>query len=148
MLTTGHDGAERVVRAIRGPQDSCSRGRADAEREPEFIRRNGSRMRRRALHDRNLPTDNGEAEAANRSVATRRFKGSGMQWSMAGGHAIMSFRALILSGRFDRAREALAANDNAAPNRRILSARCLTCRLGEFTPGRKSVELRKDRPIR
>ncbi|MCY3873716.1 MAG: hypothetical protein OXF88_05430 [Rhodobacteraceae bacterium] len=53
---------------------------------------------------------------------TKRFKGSGMRWSMEGGQAIMTFRALILSGRFDRAWTARAANDNANPTRQVLAA--------------------------
>lgn len=38
------------------------------------------------------------------------------------GRAIMTFRALILSGRLGRARTALAENDNAEPSRQVLAA--------------------------
>ena len=79
-------------------------------------------MHCRALKDRNLPIGSGVVEAANKSIVTKRFKGSGMRWSMEGGQAIMTFRALILSGRFDRAWIALAANDNAKPSRQFLAA--------------------------
>ena len=117
-----HDGVERVIRAMRHLRNRCSRGRADVERELEYFRKNRSRMRYRALQDRNLPIGSGVVEAANKSIVTKRFKGSGMRWSMEGGQAIMTFRALILSGRFGRAWNALPANDNATPTRQILAA--------------------------
>lgn len=122
VLMNDHDGVKRVIRAIRYLRDSCGRGRADVERELEFFRKNRSRMRYRALKDRNLPIGSGVVEAANKSIVTKRFKGSGMRWSMEGGQAIMTFRALILSGRFDRAWIALAANDNANPTRQVPAA--------------------------
>ncbi len=122
VLMNEHGGVERVIRAMRCLRDSCGRGRGDVERELEYFRRNGSRMRCRALKDRNLPIGSGVVEAANKSIATKGFKGSGMRWSMEGGQAVMTFRALILSGRFDRAWTALAANDNANPTRQVLAA--------------------------
>ena len=46
-----------------------------------------------------------------------------MRWSMmAGGQAAPAFRALIKSGRFDRAREAMAANCNGAAAPQPLAA--------------------------
>ncbi len=122
VLMNEHGGVERVIRAIRYLRDSCHRGRGDVERELEFFRKNRSRMRYRALQDRNLPIGSGVVEAANKSIVCKRFKGSGMRWSMEGGQAIMTFRALILSGRFGRAWNALAANDNAKPTRQALAA--------------------------
>ncbi len=122
VLMDEHDGVERVIRAIRYLRDSCGRGRADVERELEYFRKNKLRMRYRALKDRNLPIGSGVVEAANKSIVTKRFKGSGMRWSMEGGQAVMTFRALILSGRFDRAWNAIAANDNAKPTQQVLAA--------------------------
>ena len=122
VLMNERDGVERVIRAMRHLRDRRSRGRADVERELGFFRKNRSRMRYRALQDRNLPIGSGVVEAANKSIVTKRFKGSGMRWSMEGGQAIMTFRALILSGRFGRAWNALPANDNATPTRQILAA--------------------------
>ena len=44
------------------------------------------------------------------------MKRAGMRWSIEGGQNILTFRALIRSGRFDQAWEAMvrtcAANDN------------------------------------
>ncbi len=117
-----HEGVELVIRAIRYLRDSCHRGRGDVEREPEFFRKNRSRMRYRALKDRNLPIGSGVVEAANESIVCKRFKGSGMRWSVEGGQAIMTFRALIPSGRFGRAWNALAANANAKSTCQTLAA--------------------------
>ena len=122
VLMDDRDGVERVIRAVRHLRDSCSRGLEDVERELAFFRKNRSRMRYKALKDRNLPIGSGVVEAANKSIVTKRFKGSGMRWSMEGGQAIMTFRALILSGRFDRAWNALTANDNARPACQALAA--------------------------
>ncbi len=117
-----HDGMERVIRAIRYLPDCWGRGRGDVERELEFFRTNRLRMRYRALKDRNLPIGSAVPDAANKSIVTKGFKGSGIRLSMEGRQAIMTFRALILSGRFDRAWNALAANDNANPTRQVLAA--------------------------
>ena len=92
------------------------------EREPDFFRKNRSRMRYRELQDRKLPTGTGIAEAANKTLVACGMKGSGMRWSMAGGSAAPAFRGLIKSGRFDRAREAVAANDNRAATLQPLAA--------------------------
>ena len=49
------------------------------------------------------------------------MKRSGMRWRIAGGQAVLTFRALIKSGRFERVWKALIAatdtpaNDNISP---------------------------------
>ncbi|MDE0530969.1 MAG: hypothetical protein OXI01_05885 [Albidovulum sp.] len=79
-------------------------------------------MRYRELRDRKLPIGSGIVEAANKTLVACRMKGSGMRWSMAGGQAVLTLRALIKSGRFDRAWEAMAANDNRAAALKPLAA--------------------------
>ena len=65
--------------------------------------------------------DSGVVEAANKTLVTQRMKRSGMRWRIAGGQAVLSFRALIKSGRFHRAWAALTGathtpvNDNITP---------------------------------
>ena len=60
-------------------------------------------------------------EAANKTLVTQRMKRSGMRWRIVGGQAVLTFRALIKSGRFERAWKALIsatdtpANDNISP---------------------------------
>lgn len=62
------------------------------------------------------------AGAANESIVAQWFNGSGKRRSREGGQAIMTFQALILSRRFDRVRNFLAAIDNVKPNRQVLAA--------------------------
>ena len=56
------------------------------------------------------------------------MKRSGMRWRIPGGQAVLSFRALIKSGRFEHAWEALVstvaahANDNDSANNMALAA--------------------------
>ena len=78
-------------------------------------------MRRRTAESRNLATGGLVVEATAKGSVTKRRKGSGMRWSMEGGPAIMTFRALILSGLFHRAWNALAENDNEKPTRQVLA---------------------------
>ena len=101
---------------------SCSRGREDVERELEFFRKNRSCSRYRGLQHRNLPTGSRAVEAANKSIVAKRIWDTGLRWSMEGSQAIMTFRALILSGRYGHALIALAAIDNAKPTLRVLAA--------------------------
>ena len=58
----------------------------------------------------------GVVEAANKVLVAQRMKRAGMRWSVEGGQNILTFRALIRSGRFEQAWEAMvgawAANDN------------------------------------
>ncbi len=61
-------------------------------------------------------------EAANERTLAKGFKGSGMRWSMEGGQALLTFRALNMSGRFGRAWTALEANDKAEPPRQVFAA--------------------------
>ena len=54
-------------------------------------------------------------EAANETLVTQRMKRSGMRWRIAGGQAVLTFRALIKSARFDRAWKAIiGATDTPA----------------------------------
>ena len=60
-------------------------------------------MRYAALKEQGLPIGSGVTEAACKTLATQRMKRSGMRWGEQGGQAILSFRALVQSNRFERA---------------------------------------------
>src|SRR5215472_6372282 len=70
-------------------------------------------MRRRAstqywvrygvLRAQHLPIGSGVVEAACKTLVSQRLKRAGMRWRTAGGQAILTFRALCQSDRFDRA---------------------------------------------
>ncbi len=49
-----------------------------------------------------LPIGSGVTEAACKTLATQRLKRSGMHWRHDGGQAILTFRALAQSERFER----------------------------------------------
>ena len=77
-------------------------------------------MRYHALKEEGIAIGSGVVEAANKTLVTQRMR-SGMRWRIAGGQAVLTFRALIKSARFDRAWKAIIgatdtpANDNINP---------------------------------
>ena len=95
--------------------------RAETERELAFFRKHRHRMRYHALKEEGIAIGSGVVEAANKTLVTQRMKRSGMRWRIVGGQAVLTFRALIKSGRFERAWKALIsatdtpANDNISP---------------------------------
>ena len=116
-LRNDPDGVDKVIRALRHLHGKAPRaGKAEVERELAFFRKNRRRMRYRELKDRSLPIGSGVVEAANKTLVTQRMKRSGMRWWIPGGQAVLSFRALIKSGRFQRAWEALVAAINPPAN--------------------------------
>ena len=56
-----------------------------------------------ALKTKGLPIGSGIVEATNRPHIGERMKRSGMHWGMDGGQAVLSFRSLRKSNRFDQA---------------------------------------------
>ena len=60
------------------------------------------------LRAQNVPIGSGIVEAACKTLASQRLKRSGMRWRQVGGQAILTFRALCQSDRFDRAWDLLA----------------------------------------
>ena len=110
-----------MIRALRYLRDKAGSNRAARnviERELAFFRKHRRRMRYRDLGDRRLAVGSGVVEAANKILVTQRMKRSGMRWRIHGGQAVLTVRALIKSGRFDRAWNTLMgkadtpANDN------------------------------------
>ena len=70
--------------------------------ELNFFRKNRHRMHYAKWAARGLPIGSGVTEAACKTLATHRMKRSGMHWRQAGGQAILTFRAMAQSARFDR----------------------------------------------
>ena len=75
--------------------------------ELAFFRKHRHRLRYHALKEEGIAIGSGVVEAANKTLVTQRMKRSGMRWRIVGGQAVLTFRALIKSGRFERARKAL-----------------------------------------
>ena len=119
-----HDprGVAKVIRALRHLRDAAAApDRAETERELAFFRKHRHRMRYHASKEEGIAIGSGVVEAANKTLVTQRMKRSGMRWRIVGGQAVLTFRALIKSGRFERAWKALIsatdtpANDNISP---------------------------------
>lgn len=68
-----------------------------------YFRDHRHQMGYAALRAQNLPIGSGVVEAACKTLVSERLKRSGMRWRQAGGQAILTFRALCQSERFDRA---------------------------------------------
>jgi hypothetical protein len=68
-----------------------------------YFREHCHRMGYADLRAHNLPLGSGVVEAACKTLVSQRLKRSGMRWRTAGGQAILTFRALCQSERFERA---------------------------------------------
>ena len=116
-----HDmcGANRVIAAIRGLRD---RARDDCSRSEltvvlGYFRTHRHRMNYAELSGRGIPIGSGIVEAANKTHIGERLKKSGMRWGIAGGQAVLTFRSLLRSDRFDGAwNKIMVAIDNRKPD--------------------------------
>jgi hypothetical protein len=68
-----------------------------------YFREHRHRMRYSDLRAQFLPIGSGVVEAACKTLVSQRLKRSGMRWRVPGGQAILTFRALCQSERFERA---------------------------------------------
>ena len=101
-------GADKIVRAMRYLRGKHPRSKT-IERELAYFRRNRARMRYAHLRSLSLPIGSGVVEAACKSLVSDRTKRSGMRWAQAGGQAVLTFRALAQSGRFQHGLDGVVA---------------------------------------
>lgn len=101
-------GVEVVIRSLRHLHKKHPRRKVLA-RELAYFRSNRHRMRYAEVKAQHLPIGSGVVEAACKTLVTQRLKLSGMRWRHPGGQAILTFRGLLQSDRFDRAWPKLAA---------------------------------------
>ncbi|MDE0254578.1 MAG: hypothetical protein OYG32_07260 [Rhodospirillaceae bacterium] len=102
--------------AICATRQAGTAPRDAVERELAFFRMHRRRMRYRDLSDRGIAIGYGVVEAATEILVTQRMKRSGMRWRIHGGQAVLAVRALIKSGRFDRAWDALMREADTPAN--------------------------------
>lgn len=102
VLIEDGDGVERVIRALAYLRTIHPRKRRIGE-VLRYFRRNRHRMRYYETKVQNLPIGSGVVEAACKTLVTQRLKRSGMRWRHEGGQAILTFRAITQSNRFDQA---------------------------------------------
>jgi len=101
VLRHDDEGVDKVIRALKYQARKYPR-RKKLARELTYFRRNRHRMDYARLADQALPIGSGIIEAACKTLVTQRLKCSGMRWRHQGGQAILTFRALVQSDRFDR----------------------------------------------
>jgi hypothetical protein len=107
LLRHDRRGAEKVIRALVHVRDR-HRHKKKIATELNFFRKNRHRMRYAEWAAKGLPIGSGVTEAACKTLATQRMKRSGMHWRQEGGQAILTFRAMAQSDRFDRGWEVVA----------------------------------------
>lgn len=104
-LKRAEDGAERVVKSLRYHRDEMAEG-AKRERMQGIIdylanHKSSGRLGYAQAQADNKPIGTGVTEAAAKTVVNVRMKRAGARFSQHGGQTVMTFRAAILSGRFD-----------------------------------------------
>ena len=102
LLRDDPEGIDKVIRALRYLHDKHPR-RKTIRTALEYFRRHRHRMGYAQAQAEGLPIGSGVVEAACKTVVTQRMKRSGMRWRHEGGQAILTFRSLCQSDRFDRA---------------------------------------------
>jgi hypothetical protein len=95
-------GVDKVLGALRRLRTRYPR-RQIIHTTLAYFRDHRHRMRYADLGAQNLPIGSGVVEAACKTLVSQRLKRSGMRWRAAGGQAILTFRALCQSERFERA---------------------------------------------
>ncbi len=133
LLRDADDGITKVINAL-AYQVRKHPARKKLKTELRYFRNNRNRMRYAQLKASKLPIGSGVVEAANKTLVTVRMKRAGARWSIDGGQAVLTFRSLSKSWRFDHAWDLLSGTYRAAvdvpknvvpirfPRRRALSA--------------------------
>ena len=124
ILRDDPEGAEKVIRSLRYYWTASGRLDAGLESELNYFRNHRNRMNYAKHQAMNVPIGSGVTESACKTLVGARMKRSGQRWGMEGGKAVLAFRALVKSGRFDAAWTAIldhhkqtpAENDNRFPN--------------------------------
>jgi hypothetical protein len=101
-------GVEKVIGALERLRTHYPRRQA-IHKALAYFREHRHRMHYADLRARHLPIGSGVVEAACKTLVSQRLKRSGMRWRTAGGQAILTFRALCQSERFERAWTLLGA---------------------------------------
>jgi hypothetical protein len=108
VLLEVDDGVEKVIRTLAYHHKRKPRS-GPLKQELTYFRRNRSRMDYARLRAQNLPIGSGVVEATCKTLVTQRMKRSGQRWTIDGGQAILTFRALAQSDRFDAAWQTVSA---------------------------------------
>ena len=129
ILRDETEGVETVIRSLRYYHNKTSKLNKGLEGELNYFRNHRDRMQFKRHEDLNLPIGSGITESACKTLVGGRMKRAGQRWGMEGGKAILAFRVLAKSNRFDAAWIAIrhhikakfATNDNR-PHRSLKQA--------------------------
>ena len=102
ILKEEPEGVDKVIRHLRYLAKKYPRRKA-ITKALKYFRNNRKRMDYAEALAKNLPIGSGVVEAACKTLVTQRLKRSGMRWGIDGGQAVLTFRALAQSDRFDNA---------------------------------------------
>jgi hypothetical protein len=102
VLRDAPEGVDTVIGALCRLRTRYPRRQA-IHKALAYFREHRHRMDYSALRAQHLPIGSGVVEAACKTLVSQRLKRSGMRWRPAGGQAILTFRALCQSERFERA---------------------------------------------
>jgi len=102
VLRDDPHGGDKVMGALSRLRTRYPRRQA-IHKALAYFREHRHRMPYAHLRAQNLPIGSGVVEAACKTLVSQRLKRSGMRWRTAGGQAILTFRALCQSERFERA---------------------------------------------
>jgi hypothetical protein len=108
LLREHPEGAEKAIRHLEYQRGRHPRRKA-IDRVLRFFRRNRKRMQYATWAARGLPIGSGVVEAACKTLVVQRLRRSGMRWREEGGQAILTFRGLVQSERFERGWQLLSA---------------------------------------
>ena len=102
VLRDTPQGVDKVIKALCRLRSRYPRRQA-IHKTIAYFREHRHRMRYSDLQEQFLPIGSGVVESACKTLVTQRLKRSGMRWRLPGGQAILTFRALCQSERFERA---------------------------------------------
>ena len=115
LLLEEEEGSTRVFtellsmrkKAGRAPRSACKGYKR--KKRATYLDLHSERMNYAALRAKKLPIGSGVTEGTCRHIVVDRLRRSGMRWSHAGGQAVLTLRALRVSGDFDIAWKLLRA---------------------------------------
>lgn len=102
VLRDDPQGVDKVIGALERLRTRYPRRQA-MHKALAYFREHRHRMPYAHLRGQHLPIGSGVVEAACKTLVSQRLKRSGMRWRHTGGQAILTFRALCQSERFERA---------------------------------------------
>lgn len=110
-LKRAEDGADRVLKSLRYHRDKLPKGKKRERMQEiiDYLARNNKAERLDYAHARELnkPIGTGIVEAAAKTVVNVPMKRAGARFDQHGGQTVMTFRAAVLSDRFEGLSSAL-----------------------------------------